>query len=132
MTDFMIGLNMRRPPLSLNGREHWSVRNRITQDVKRAAWALVKQAKVPTMDAVILELVWFKGDNRRADADNMAPTLKAMQDGLVLAKVLPDDSGDRVLSVRMSVVLRKDDPYPGAGARMELRITDASALAPLT
>lgn len=125
-------LPYRRPPLTLNGREHWRVRNQITQQVKQAAWALAKQQGVPAMQAVIVELVWFKGDNRRADADNLAATFKPLQDGLVLAKVLPDDSGDRVLSARMSVVLRRDDPYPGAGARMELRITDASALAPLT
>jgi len=119
----------RRPPLSLNGREHWSTRNRISAEVKRAGWAVARGRKVPPLKAIIVELVWFKGDNRRADADNMAPTLKALQDGLVAAGVVPDDSGDRVLSARLSVVLRRDDPYPGAGARMELRIRDASVLA---
>lgn len=119
----------RRPPLSMNDRTHWSTRNRIAQEVKRAGWAIARGAKIPPLQAVIVELVWFKGDNRRADADNMAPTLKALQDGLVAAKVVPDDSGDRVLSARLSVVLARDDPYPGAGARMELRIRDASVLA---
>jgi len=122
----------RRPPLSLNGREHWSVRNRIGKNVRQAAWLLARHHKVPALSAVIVELVWFKGDNRRADADNMAPTLKALQDGLVQAGVVPDDSGDRVISARLSVVLRRDDPYPDSGARMELRIQDASALAPLS
>lgn len=122
----------RRPPLSLNSliNSH-GARNRIVQEVKRAGWAVARGAKVPPMRAIIVELVWFKGDNRRADADNMAPTLKALQDGLVLAKVVPDDSGDRVISARLRVTLRRDDPYPAAGARMELRIKDASALAPI-
>lgn len=129
--EWRLTLPYRRPPLSLNGREHFMVRNRLAQDVKRAAWALARQHKIPALSAVIVELVWFKGDNRRADADNMASTLKPLQDGLVAARVLPDDSGDRVLSARLSVVLRKDDPYPDSGARMQLRIQDASALAPL-
>jgi crossover junction endodeoxyribonuclease RusA len=131
LPEWRLPVPYRRPPLSLNGREHWSVRNRVGKDVKTAAWALARAAKVPRLQAVIVELVWFKGDNRRADADNMAPTLKALQDGLVAAGVVPDDSGDRVISARLSVVLARDDPYPGAGARMELRIRDASALAPM-
>lgn len=133
MTDgeWRLPVPYRRPPLSLNGREHWSVRNRIGKTVRQAAWALARQQKVPPMQAIIIELVWFKGDNRRADADNMAPTLKALQDGLVAARVVPDDSGDRVISARLRVTLRRDDPYPAAGARMELRIKDASALAPI-
>lgn len=125
-----VPLPYRSPPLSLNGRVNRYAANRISQDVKKASWALARSMKIPAMRAVIVELVWFKGDNRRADADNLAATLKPLQDGLVLAHVLPDDSGDRVLSARMSVILKRDDPYPERGPRMELRITDASALAP--
>lgn len=122
----------RRPPLSLNGRITVpAARNRIVQQVKHAGWVVARHKKVPPLQAIIVELLWFKGDNRRADPDNMAPTLKALLDGLVLAGVVPDDSGDRVLSARLSVVLRRQDPYPDSGARMELRIRDASALAPL-
>lgn len=130
MDSWTLPLPYRTPPLSLNSRLNPYAKNRITQDVKKAGWAMAKATKVPSLHAAILELVWFKGDNRRADADNLAATLKPLQDGLVLAKILPDDSGDRVLSARLSVILKAQDPYPERGPRMELRITDASALAP--
>lgn len=126
-----IPLPYRTPPLTLNGRPHWAVKGRITKQVRTDAWALARALKIPAMQAVITELVWFKGDNRRADAVNISATLKPLEDGLVDAGVLPDDSADRVLSSRMSVILKRDDPYPDRGPRMELRITDASALAPV-
>lgn len=125
-----VPLTYRRPPLTLNDRMNHFARNRISQQVKNDAWLLARHLKIPKLQAVILELVWHKGDNRRADADNIAATLKPLQDGLVKAGVLPDDSADRVLSARMSVILKRDDPYPERGPRMELRITDCSALAP--
>lgn len=126
----VVPLPYRRPPLTLNVQLHHQAKARVVKQVRRDSWALAKSLKIQSMGAVIVELVWFKGDNRRADADNIAATLKPLQDGLVDAKVLPDDSGDRVLSARMSVILKRDDPYPERGPRMELRITDCSALAP--
>jgi crossover junction endodeoxyribonuclease RusA len=132
LPEWRLPVPYRRPPLSLNSRiTVHAARNRIVQEVKHAGWVMARHHKVPPLQAIIVELVWFKGDNRRADADNMAPTLKALQDGLVKANVVPDDSGDRVISARLSVVLKSQDPYPGAGARMELRVRDASALAPI-
>lgn len=124
-------LPWRRPPLSANDRPHWTVRNRINQEIKTAAWALAKSKRVPHLDAVILELVWYPGNNRHHDGDNMAPTLKALTDGLVAAKVLADDNGERVLDARLRAVPRRLDPFDGNEPRMILVIRDASALAPL-
>lgn len=126
----IVPLPYRRPPLTLNDRPHWAVKGRITKQVRTDAWTLARALKIPKMQAVITELVWFKGDNRRADAVNISATLKPLEDGLVDAGVLPDDSADRILSSRESVILKRDDPYPERGPRMELRIQDASALAP--
>lgn len=125
-----IPLPYRRPPLTLNVQLHHQVKARVVKQVRRDGWLLAKSLKIRPMRAVITELVWFKGDNRRADAVNIAVTLKPLEDGLVDAGVLPDDSADRVLSSRTSVILKRDDPYPERGPRMELRITDCSALAP--
>ena len=125
-----VPLPYRTPPLTMNGRMHWAVKGRVTKQVRQDAWTLARALKIRPMGAVITELVWFKGDNRRADAVNIAATLKPLEDGLVDAGVLPDDSADRVLSSRTSVILKRDDPYPERGPRMELRITDCSALAP--
>lgn len=127
----VLPLPYRRPPLTLNDRMHHQTKARITRQVRNDACILARFKKVPLLQAVITELVWFKGDNRRADAVNIAATLKPLEDGLVDAGVLPDDSADRVLSSRTSVILKRDDPYPERGPRMELRIRDASALAPI-
>jgi crossover junction endodeoxyribonuclease RusA len=124
-----VPLPYRTPPLTMNGRMHWAVKGRVTKQVRQDAWTLARALKIPPMGAVITELVWFKGDNRRADAVNIAATLKPLEDGLVDAGVLPDDSADRVLSSRTAVVLKRDDPQPDHGPRMELRIIDASVLA---
>jgi hypothetical protein len=128
---WVIPLPYRRPPLSKNVQLHHMTKNRIVQQVKKDGLILAKFRKVPPLRAALVELVWFKGDNRRADPDNISDTLKPLMDGLVLAHVLPDDSGKYVLGTQQRVILRASDPYPAAGARMELRITDASALAPI-
>lgn len=133
MTDgeWQLRLPWRRPPISLNDRLHHMVRNRLNQEIKQAAWALAKQAKVPPLTAVLLELAWYPGNNRRADGDNLAPTMKALTDGLVAAKVLPDDDGGRVLASTLRAVPRRADPWDSATPRMVLIIRDASVLAPI-
>lgn len=124
-------LPWRRPPLSANDRPHWSTRNRLNQEIKTAAWALSKQARIPRLQAVTLELVWYPGNNRRCDGENIAPTLKALTDGLVSAKVLPDDNSERVLRSSCRAVPRRADPWDSPTPRMILIVRDASVLAPL-
>lgn len=127
---WVIPLPYRRPPLSKNVQLHHMTKNRIFQQVKKDGMVLAKFRKVPRLQAALVELVWFKGDNRNADSDNISDTLKPLLDGLVLAHVVPDDGAKYILRSGQRVILRSQDPYPAAGPRMELRITDASALAP--
>jgi hypothetical protein len=134
MTDgqWLLTLPFRRPPLTGNARwSHWSREREAQQKVQTATWALAKQKRLPRLDAITAELVWYKGDNRRADADNIAPTVKPALDGLVKAHVLPDDNSDRVIRSSTRIVLRRDDPYDASTPRLVLVIRDASALAPL-
>lgn len=131
MEEWRLALPYRRPPISLNGREHWSVRHRIMEELKTTAGWVARAAKVPKLQACTIRLTWFPGNNRRCDPDNLALTLKGLVDGLVLAKILPDDNAERVLNVELCVRLRRQDPYDRPDARMELLIRDASALAPL-
>lgn len=128
MQTWSLWLPWRTPPLSLNQRfSHWAVEKRIKDQVKQAVIVLARQQKIPHLAAITAELVWLKPDNRRADADNIAPTLKPALDGLVAAGVLDDDDSDHVLRTSTKVLLRRDRETPGA--HVLLKIRDMSALA---
>lgn len=77
---------------SLNDREHW----RVTADKvalwRQAAHALAMQAKIPRCKRVLVELHYVPATNRRRDPDNLVKALKPLIDGLVDAKVVPDDT----------------------------------------
>jgi hypothetical protein len=123
-------LPFRRLPLSGNDRGHTRAKYADQQMVKKAAWAVARHAKVPRLRAALLELIYYPGRNAGPDADNLTPTMKYCIDGLVAAKILPDDGPEYVLGTRQKTVLRRDDPYDQSTPRMVLVITDASALAP--
>lgn len=132
MEEWVLRLPWRRWPLSMNSRwAHWSAEAKVKQEVKTAAWALARQAKIPPLKAIGLELVYYPGRNIRIDGENGAPTLKYCCDGLILAGVLPDDDSERVLISRSRAVIRRNDPADGAASRMDLVIKDMSALAPI-
>lgn len=132
MDEWLLWLPWGRPPLSLNRQGgHPVTQHAIKQDIKKAAWALAKKRKIPQLSAIIVELVWYPGRNGTFDGDNMAPTLKYLIDGLVQAKVIPDDDSERVLSSRSRAVIRRNDPYDASTPRLILAIQDASALGPL-
>jgi hypothetical protein len=85
--------------LSLNGREHWSERNRRAQALKKAAWAMALQAKVPRLNRASIVVEYQPPDRRHRDAENTcAASGKAAVDGLVAARVLPDDECPRYVA----------------------------------
>ena len=129
--EWLVYLPYRRIPFSLNDRPAPHERNRINTEIKTTAFVMAKKAGVPPLAAVTIELVYYPGRNAKVDGENLAPTLKACIDGLVIAKILPDDNSERVLSARCRAVIRRNDPYDCSTPRMVLVIQDASALAPL-
>jgi len=126
---WVLPLPYRRPPLSLNQKMHYMVEHKIKGELKQAAIVIAKQQRIPRLRACTAELVWFKGDNRRADSDNTSPTLKPLMDGLVAAGILPDDDSAHVFRTSTRIVLKRDDPRPFQGPRLQLHIRDMSALA---
>jgi hypothetical protein len=63
---------------------------------------------VPQLDAAyVMALVSF-GSPRRRDAHNVAPTIKACVDGLVDARVIPDDSDRYLIGPDIRRVLSPD------------------------
>lgn len=92
MTDFVgiIRIPLTTNPLSLNARMHWSQKARHTK--KWRAFAAQEAAGFPELGACDVTLTWFVKTNHRRDIDNLFGLLKALADGIVDAKVVPDDT----------------------------------------
>ena len=90
--------------LSLNGRLHWAQQRRRAAELKKAAWAVAVQQKIPHLDSASLLVVYHPPDRRRRDHDNIPPASgKHAIDGLVAAKVLEDDCPPNVASVSYAI-----------------------------
>jgi crossover junction endodeoxyribonuclease RusA len=112
------------PPLSLNSRAHWAPTARVVREVQHAAWVLAKHHKLPRLDRITVELVYWPGTNRVHDSDNMGATIKALLDGLRKAGVVPDDRGRHVRSSICTVIERDEDPEGRTDARLSLVIRE--------
>ena len=82
-------------PWTLNDRPHWSKRRmnaaRIKSDV---AWR-IKQAKIPMLAHVTVQLHYAPGDARKRDADNLVASAKPAVDAIV-GLVVKDDTPEFV------------------------------------
>lgn len=118
-----------RPPkgLSANDRYHWAVKHESTQKVRHEVMTKVRAAKVPALDRIRLELIWWVTDNRRRDVDNTMPFAKAIYDGVaadkgVSARIVDDDN-----PLFAEKVMPRIEKLPKNGeAHFELIITDLS------
>lgn len=99
MPDFEIDVPLwkGKPPLTLNQRLHWRQKAERTRTVRAAvAWA-AKAANIGYMlGHISVQLHYATGDMRRRDADNLTATQKPCLDGLVDAKVIPDDTPEHL------------------------------------
>lgn len=92
MTDsWVLRLPITRP-ISLNARDHHMVRYRKNREVRDAVCLLARAAKIPPCRKVRVTLIYTPRDARRRDSLNLVPTAKACEDGLVDARVVPDDT----------------------------------------
>lgn len=80
-----------RPPLTMNHRLHRHAAARLTAQIRRDAAMLACYARIPALPRIAVELHYVPRDQRRRDPINLAPTVKAFEDGLVDAGVVPDD-----------------------------------------
>lgn len=111
----IIALPWPKPPLTGNDRGH--TRFSPFARIKAEAVVMIRAARVEPMERAEVTLHWLIPDRRRRDADNMAPTLKACQDALVAAGVLPDDGWEHVPLASCRI-----HPPDGSPARMWLTI----------
>lgn len=108
-------------PLSLNDRDHWRVKATRTATWRDAAGKLTRYAKIPKCTAITVELWYTPRDDGPRDPLNLVASLKACEDGLVDAGVIPDDSSRYHTSV-MPQITRKGPERPN-GNRLWLVVT---------
>lgn len=110
--------------LSANARGHWSARSRGSKAWRDATRLHARSVRVPRLQRAHIVVTFHHATARRRDAANLAPTAKAVVDGLVDALVLPDDDDTHLLGpdlrtgppvakgrpVRLSVTITALDP----------------------
>lgn len=77
--------------LNSNHRGHWRRLSRLTKDLRETAGWAARVARVPPLQRAHILAVYLPPDRRRRDPSNLYPSFKACIDGLVDARVLPDD-----------------------------------------
>ncbi len=80
------------PHLTANQRLHWADRFRRTACWRHNTKVIAREARIPALPRIGVHLEIHPPDRRRRDPSNWAPTQKACVDGLVDARVVPDDS----------------------------------------
>jgi hypothetical protein len=88
------------PLVNAERSAHWSKRAKLTASWRQAFWGLAREQRVPALESVRLTVrheVNRKG--RIPDPVACLPAYKAAVDGLVDAKVIPDDDSRYVRAV---------------------------------
>jgi len=80
-----------KPPLSLNDRDIWQARHRKVGQLRNDTLILIRQARIPKLARLAVELHYAPRRKRRADKINLCATLKVLEDACVLAGLVPDD-----------------------------------------
>lgn len=81
--------------ITANDKMHWAARSRLTKQLRQWGYLLGREgegvARLGLTHARV-EMEFAYPDRRRRDRSNLAPTVKALMDGLIDAGLLPDDS----------------------------------------
>ena len=92
--------------ITANDKMHWGVRARLTKQLRQWGYLLGREgagvARLGLTHARV-EMEFAYPDRRRRDRSNLAPTVKALMDGLIDAGLLPDDA-DRFLDGPHTVI----------------------------
>ena len=82
-------------PKTPNRRTHWRVYSDTVLFWRTLTDAAVRNAGVPALERVAIDLAVTPPDRRRRDSDNLVPyLLKPVKDGVVDAGVIPDDTDE--------------------------------------
>ena len=105
-------------PLSLNVEQHHAVRAKKVKEIRDAVAQLARAAGIPECKKIRVTLIYTPRDKRRRDSLNLVKTLKACEDGLVDAKVVPDDTAWFVESTMPLI----DLPEKGVTGHLDLLV----------
>jgi crossover junction endodeoxyribonuclease RusA len=124
--EWTISLPYIKPTITMNemSGKHWSQYLLAKRDLIKAGHYLARHHKIPMLNRITVELIFWPGNNTVHDADNIAPTLKALTDGLRRAGVIPDDRGRHVRSATCTVIELDDDPERRRDARLHLVVRE--------
>ena len=105
--------------INANERMNWRKRSDLTRYWRALALLKAREARIPSFDRIRVIVTFHRADRRQFDPSNLAPTSKALVDGLVDAGVVPDDTFRHVIGpderygepgVRRIVVLIEEAP----------------------
>lgn len=95
--------------ITANDKMHWAARSRLTKQLRQWGYLLGREgegvARLGLTHARV-EMEFAYPDRRRRDRSNLAPTVKALMDGLIDAELLPDDA-DRFLDGPHTVIAER-------------------------
>lgn len=110
--------------ITANDKMHWAARSRLTKQLRQWGYLLGREgegvARLGLTHARV-EMEFAYPDRRRRDRSNLAPTVKAIMDGLIDAGLLPDDA-DRFLDGPHTVIATRLADHCVAVPRYEVRI----------
>lgn len=92
--------------LTANDKPHWARKAALTKQLRRWGYLLAREGQGVAhlhLTRARVEFEFAYPDRRRRDRHNLAPTVKALMDGLIDAGMLPDDS-DRFLDGPHTVI----------------------------
>lgn len=117
----LIVLPYTKPPLTANQRLHWAQKARLTKQIRRDTYLLVRSAGLNTSDRITVRLEYYPRDRRRRDPSNLMPTQKAAVDGIVDAGLVPDDCPPYVTEY-MPTITQQKEPLNRFGHRLQIRL----------
>lgn len=108
--------------LTANQRLHWAAKKDRTKAIRHLASTHTKTFKCAPLDAAhcVVEITW--PDQRRRDAHNLMPTIKACIDGIVDAGLLPDDDDTHLTGPDLRVTNHRDR-VPGIAVQLTFTFT---------
>lgn len=92
--------------LTANDKPHWARKAALTKQLRRWGYLLGREGQGVArlhLTRARVEFEFAYPDRRRRDRSNLAPTVKALMDGLIDAGLLPDDA-DRYLDGPHTVI----------------------------
>lgn len=92
--------------ITANDKPHWAARARLTKQIRQWGYLLGREGEGVVrlgLTHARVEVEFAYPDRRRRDRSNLAPTVKALMDGLIDAGLLPDDA-DRFLDGPHTVI----------------------------